>query len=296
MISNWKSLGGLAVATAWMSAGGWAGGLIGCGGGGSSTPPITEDVFCTQKAEKECQVTTRCGTASPAVCATQRKAVCLMAAAEAKQAGVRRFHVENVGACVNKTNSVYAKTTPITPAELADMADVCALVFHGDSATTCAVKYDCKDASRICDKGNCAVRVVKNKGQLCGNPGEVCSAGAYCAPDPANNNLFTCLGKAAQSMACSATIPCLENLRCDSTSTCQARVNATETCATNDDCIATAPYCDPYIGHKCDSGLSFAGGAAACADYGAGATGSGGSGGAGTGGSGGGDNDASTNG
>ena len=68
------------------------------------------------------------------------------------------------------------------------------------------------------------------------------------------------------------------HVHCDSTGVCQARANATESCATNDDCISTAPYCDPYIGHHCDSGLSFAGGAAACVDYGASAsTGTGGS-------------------
>jgi hypothetical protein len=51
-------------------------------------------------------------------------------------------------------------------------------------------------------------------------------------------------------------------------------------CTSNDDCGTAAPYCDPYVGSKCDLGLAFAGGAASCADYGGAApTGTGGSGG-----------------
>jgi hypothetical protein len=111
--------------------------------------------------------------------------------------------------------------------------------------------------------------------------------------DPARNNLFYCLAKAAQSAACSASIPCVENLHCDATSTCQPRVTS-GACTTDDDCASGVPYCDPYIGNKCDSGLGFIGGAPACADYGGTAGGLGGASG-GAGGSTGG-NDAATGG
>jgi hypothetical protein len=271
MIRSWKLLGSfVVVAAACVSL--W---IPGCGGGGSSTP-ITVGAFCQQKADKECQVTTRCGNATPSACSLQRVAVC-MAFANAATVAPRVFHPENVNACVNKTNSVYTKATAILPSDLADLDDVCNYVFQGNSTTTCAVKYDCATASKICDKGRCADKVTKNKDQLCGNPGEVCATGSYCKLDTASTT-YTCVAKGAQGAACDAATPCVEALRCDSTATCQPRANPTETCATNDDCATTAPYCDPYIGHKCDSGLSFGGGAAACVDYGAGAsTGTGGS-------------------
>ena len=99
---------------------------------------------------------------------------------------------------MNKTNAVYAKalSSQATPTDLADMDDVCAYVFQGDSTTTCTVKYDCA-GNKICDKGFCADKVTKNKGQPCGNPGEVCATGSYCAPDPAATNANpVCLAKA----------------------------------------------------------------------------------------------------
>jgi len=95
-------------------------------------------------------------------------------------------------------------------------------------------------------------------------------------------------------VACDATNPCVETLRC--AGTCVALVAAAGACTSNSDCASAAPYCDPYSGHKCEVGLAFAPTAtAACADYGGAAvSGTGGSpggtggtdgGGAGTGGS-----------
>jgi len=268
--------------------------LVGCGGGGSSTP-ITEDDFCGQKADKECQVVSKCGNVTKPACVAQRKTKCLTVVAASKTAP-RVFKPGNVGACVNKTNAVYAKTT-ITPTDMADLDNVCAYVFQGDSMTACAVKYDCAGGvdQKICDKGQCSVRTVKNKGQGCANPGEVCNpADSYCATAPGGASP-TCLAKAAQTETCSATLPCVPAMRCDgTTSTCVPRALATDSCTVNDDCATAAPYCDPYVGNHCDVGLSFAGGAAACADYGGGGSGTGGSSGGGTGGSSGGGTGGST--
>ena len=280
--TTWKVLGSFALGTAL---------LAGCGGGGSATP-ITPDDLCAQKADKECQVVSRCGNVTKPNCVAQRKALCLTVAASSTTA-VRKFRPGTVASCVNKANTVYAKTT-ITPTDLADLDNICAYVFQGDSATTCTVKYDCAGGvdAKICDKGQCSTKVVKNKGQGCANPGEVCNpADSYCA-NAAGASSPTCLAKALQSEACSATIPCIPTMRCDSgTNTCVPRAMATESCGTSEDCATAAPYCDPYIGHKCDVGLSFAAGALTCVDYGGGglSTGTGGSGGSGTGGASGGD-------
>ena len=260
--------------------------VSGCGGGSSS--PLTEDDFCTQKAQKECQVTARCGTMLTA-CETQRKAKCL-AFVTATRTARRVFTPTNVAGCVNKTNSIYAQQT-ITPANLADLDDVCNFVFQGTSADSCTVKYECAGSvnSKICDKGQCKAQMVTDKGAGC-------AAGSYCADDPATATVgdLVCVAKAGQSADCGATVPCLETFRCDATSnTCAARLASGESCTSSDDCASAAPYCDPYIGNKCDLGLSFAPGAAACVDYGGpGLTGTGGSGGGGTGGSGVGNSDA----
>jgi len=258
-----------------------------CGGGGSSTP-LTEDQFCVQKSQKECQVTDRCGLPTKDSCLAQRKAMCLAFAAASKTPP-RVFHPENVQRCIDKTGAVYAKSI-ITPTDLDDMNDACNYVFQGnvDKLAACTVKYDCK-GTVICDKGLCADQVVKQADQQCGNAGEICAAGQYCTGTPNK-----CTAKKAMGVACDATNPCVETLRC--AGTCVALVAAAGACTSNSDCASAAPYCDPYSGHKCEVGLAFAPTAtAACADYGGAAvSGTGGSpggtggtdgGGAGTGGS-----------
>jgi hypothetical protein len=271
MMKTWIWLGSAALATSLAVAA--------CGGGGSA--PLTEDQFCTQKATKECQVTARCGLATSDSCLTQRKALCLAFATAAK-VSPRVFHPENVPNCINKTNNVYAKST-ITPTDLADMNDACNYVFQGDidKGKACGVKYDCKGTA-ICDKGFCADKVQKGTGALCGNPGEVCGTGQYCTTG--TGTVYMCVARRAQDATCDAANPCIESLRCDVT--CKARVAAAGTCTVDDDCVSTAPYCDPYSGNKCEVGLVFAPTAtAACASYG-GATspGTGGAAGSGTGG------------
>src|SRR4029079_12232538 len=98
--------------------------------------------FCTQKAEKECQVTTKCVT-SATDCKTARKAKCMTFAATA-MTDVRMFRPENVPPCIDKVNSVYSKAT-ITPTDLTEMDDVCNYVFQGavEKLAACTTKYDC---------------------------------------------------------------------------------------------------------------------------------------------------------
>ena len=70
-------------------------------------------------------------------------------------------------------------------------------------------------------------------------------------------------------------------LRC-SNGTCTDRVAAQAACLTNDDCVSTAPYCDPAAGMRCDPGLSFSASSPSCCAFGgtgAGCSGTGGAGG-----------------
>jgi hypothetical protein len=254
--------------------------LAGCGGGGSSKP-LTESDFCAQKADAECQVTDRCVTTKDA-CKAERMALCTAFASAAKASGKRKFVAENVGTCINKTTAVFAKTSAITPADTADMDDACNYVFQGTGEVQiaeCTVKYDC--AGRVvCDKGFCANATTSAVNAPCAGPGAVCAMGSYCAPNASGN--LVCTAKGMTGATCSATAPCLETLRCAS-GTCRDRLEAGSDCTSNDDCLAAAPYCDPYAGNKCDTGLFFAPNSTSCDDFGVtgGTPGTGGSGGAG---------------
>jgi hypothetical protein len=277
------------------AAGGGAGGTAGTGGGGAGQggagqagsgagaggaatdsghdaggsdadrpPPITEDEFCALKAAQECQVTARCLTET-SVCVAQRKALCLDAGALARSSGTRLFRPGATAACIEKTAAVYAKPI-VTPADVADMNDVCAYVYQGDVAllSPCATKYDCDSPALICDKGFCGTLMVRAAGTPCGNPGEICGTGAYCGQNTAG--IFVCLARGNSGDACDATRLCLEALRC--ATTCDSRRAAGQSCASNDDCAAAAPFCDPFASSVCTAGLTFATGAPSCAAFG----------------------------
>lgn len=263
---------GLATASVTVLAA-WVAAVSGCGGGSSTS--VTPASYCNDKAVKECQVAAKCGT-DVMGCQTQRTTVCMAANAEALKSGMRFFTTGNVNDCLNQTNTVYSKanSSAATQADIDVMNDKCAYVFQGTSTTTCMVKYDCKDKSQICDKGLCAKQTPVAKDAFCVSPGQTCSSDSYCALDTSTNQL-KCLAKAAQGAPCSATVPCVDPYRCDSASgTCMTKLAAGALCNSSADCLPAAPYCDQYIGCKCDLGLSFAAGANACVDYGGAPSGS----------------------
>lgn len=249
----------------------WVAVVSGCGGGSST--PITEDSYCTDKAAKECQVAAKCATMLES-CKSQRKTIC-MAVNDASRSATRFFTPGNVSACVNQTNTVYAKanSSAATQVDIDGMNDTCAYVFQGMAASgaACTSKYDCKNKNQICDTKNgtalCSDKVTKNKGQPCGNHGEVCSNDSYCVMDSTGS--YTCTAKAAQGAACSAAVPCVDPYRCDAASgTCMTKLAQGTFCGSSADCLPAAPFCDQYVGCKCDLGLSFAAGALTCVDYG----------------------------
>jgi hypothetical protein len=265
----------------------------GCGGGGGTTA-VTPATFCAQVADKECQVTTKCGIADKTACTTVRAAKCMAQATE-RAVAPRVFTVANINNCVNQVNSVYSTNGMITVAKLDAMDDACQYVFQGNikEGKDCTVKYDC-EGTLICDTAKspslCAKKVVKNMGDLCGNPGEVCNTGSYCTK---MGDVFRCVAKLTANQACDVDAnPCVEALRCLA-GTCQTRADSGGACTSDDDCATTVPYCDPYIGNKCDQGLTFGGGAAACAAFGGSGSGGGTGGASGTGGNAGGTGGAS---
>jgi hypothetical protein len=259
--------------------------LVGAGCGGSSKPKTVDD-FCKEKVTAECQkVATKC-VSSVDTCVANRLSLCHDFAAQAQASGTRNFIPGNIGNCVSKTESVYGKNGAITPADLDSVDEACNWVFQGNAKEldACTVRFDCLDKNQICDKGLCAKPVNKNKGDLCGNPGEVCKTGAFCQMMAATT--YKCADKASLNQTCSEDIPCKEDLRC-ALGSCADRVGNTGSCSSDDDCDTAAPFCDPFAGNKCSQGLLFASGSNSCAGFtnpGSVTTGAGGHGGGGSGG------------
>jgi hypothetical protein len=262
--------------------------IAGCGGGKSSPPPTVMD-FCNMLAAAECKV--NCAGATPEPCETTRKAACMTAASMAMAGNTRFFTAANMGACISKSMAAYSSTTPIPPKTLTDIDRACNYVFQGTKkllSDACTSSYECAGATNgtvVCDKGLCAmVSAPKAAGMPCTNPGDVCATGNYCMMSSAT--LYVCTARVATGGACGSA-PCVEALRC-SGGTCTDRVAAGQACQIDDDCPTAAPFCDPYAGFICDTGLSFAAGSPSCTAFTMGTTGAGGAGGAtGTGGAGG---------
>jgi hypothetical protein len=229
------------------------------------------DSMCTDVAQQECQVASRCLVTADA-CQAARKAACLAVANQAT-ASNRKYNPKSAQPCVDKTQSTYQKAL-ITPDDLTQLADTCARVYEGsvDKGGSCTTDYDCS-SSRICtrqlvaatNEGHCGDKTVRSKGDGCADPGDICdvSQNLFCQ---AQTGTSTCVPAAAKGESCNPTLPCQPGLRCNIT--CQDGAAAGQPCQTNSDCASGAPYCDTYAGSICTPGLSFAVGAADCKGYG----------------------------
>src|SRR5580692_1623497 len=271
--------------------------LVGCKGSGSGGPTTTAD-FCEQYAEAVCQISTSCGVTATS-CETYQQGLCTASAATATADGKRTYSAANAQDCINKTKAAFGGTSPlITPSTMATLDRVCNYVFQGKGVQltdTCTTPYDCAgptDGTIVCDPGQhlCAKTTTVAGNQQCSGVGDVCAQDFYCATNASNVQI--CTAAATSGAACSDSIPCAHSLRCAG-GACSSLIQAGVTCSADSDCVSTAPYCDPYNGAKCDSGLQFAASSPSCMCFTTGAscsgssTGTGGAGGTGGSGSGG---------
>lgn len=218
------------------------------------------NAFCTAKAEAECNgIAAQCG-ATLDTCKQKLIPTCTADANTATTQG-RRYNAAAAPACVDKTNALYGAKT-IDPKKEAEQNDTCARVFAGQKAknSPCTTAYECQ-GSMICDKGVCSDLVVKNQGEACNNPGEVCAAGSFCGQQ---GELKFCLPKKQKGELCTAELPCVETLYC--LGSCKDKIAPGEACGSDDECSATAPYCDP-AGQRCTA-KSYAAGSPTCQEVG----------------------------
>jgi hypothetical protein len=235
--------------------------------------------FCKAKATAECQVASTCGI-DPDDCQTVRVALCNSDATDAMANGTREYVQGNAQACINLLNAsnVYgSNNSRILYAQLegkGSIADVCGRVFSGSAQTNkpCQTSFDCA-GDNICSPVTpgqssliCAPMVDKDSGDFCSDPGSTCATDTYCSMPSAGGG-YQCEAAKQDGQGCDATTPCVSTERCAPAGTCEPRVAANKPCASDADCLPTAPYCDPNVGKTCAAGLSFANGAPDCSGY-----------------------------
>jgi hypothetical protein len=222
---------------------------------------MTEDSFCEEYARIECsKVATFCSF-PPADCQPIRKEACRVSATSHKTGG-RQFNPGNTDACLKKLEDAY-KTLPISAAMLKTVDDTCDRVFGGAAKATdpCTADFDCS-GTLVCDKGHCGALKLVPSLSGCANIGERCQPDEFCSNDNPNQ-LFFCVKRVQQGVACSLSRPCAAGLRCQDV--CIPKVE-NGACAIDDDC--QSGYCNRYITPRtCGVGLTFSPGAPSCMAY-----------------------------
>jgi hypothetical protein len=236
-------------------------GLLACH---NEPDPLTPNQFFQQRAQAVCSaLETACWLSVPTCTAARINEYQLEY--QAALAAYRDFIPSNAQTCVDKVSEVYGKLkngmVAMPASDYQAMQATCANVYRGASPANgaCLVDQDCLGSSLICDKGFCGTGSMKEIGAGCGNIGETCVPGAYCAPNPITG-FAVCTAKAGLQADCTAT-PCLETLRC-AAGFCQARLTLGGACTSDGDC-GTGLFCEPYA-HQCSGDIRFAPGTDAC--------------------------------
>ena len=226
--------------------------------------PLTQTEYCTEYAQDLCEgIVTAC-LIPELNCTTAHLAECTSQAQEQASAG-RVFLPSNAEAYLNKVNANFSKLNQGSVAlgvlDYQSMIQARDKVYRGTAAINAPCPNnddaDCIDGL-VCDKGYCGTaKMVSQGGAGCANIGEYCSLGYYCTEA---SGVYSCATKVGLGGACSAVVPCLENLRClDNVCTAQAEIGMA--CSVDQDC--NSGFCHPYAG-KCAKDIRFADGSAAC--------------------------------
>jgi hypothetical protein len=236
--------------------------LVGCDS--QQDDPLTQTEYCTEYAQYVCEgIETAC-LIPELNCTTARLAECTSQAQAQVSAG-RVFLPSNADIYLSKVSTNYSKlnqgSVALGVSDYKAMLQARDKVYRGKAIAyePCpnGADADCIDGL-VCDKDYCGTaKMVSQGGAGCANIGEYCSQGYYCSNA---SGAYFCANKVGLGGACSAAVPCLENLRCsDGVCTVQAEIGIA--CSVDQDC--SSGFCHPYAG-KCAKDIRFADGSAAC--------------------------------
>jgi hypothetical protein len=234
--------------------------LMGCSS--QQDDPLTQTEYCTEYAQYVCEgIVTACLTTETS-CKAAHLAECSSQAQEQYSYG-REFLPSNAEIYLSKVSTNYSKlnqgSVALGVSDYKAMIQARDKVYRGKAIANepCpnGADADCIDGL-VCDKGYCGTAKMVSQGG-CANIGEYCSQGYYCSEA---GGVYSCATKVGLGGACSAAVPCLENLRCsDGVCTVQAEIGMA--CSVDQDC--SSGFCHPYAG-KCAKDIRFADGSAAC--------------------------------
>jgi hypothetical protein len=247
---------------------------IACSASTASNPYPDVSSFCSAVAKAECQDNAVCAI-DQTQCETYRTSVCQQDAASAQASG-RTYNSDNAKACIDALNGAFGNgASKVTYQQLygsGSITDKCERVFVGNAGNggACQTNYDCTDSSEICAPvpgmtgSQCAKPTQKNLGDACADPGDQCADGSYCSTQ--GGGIPKCVASAADGAPCPSGVQCVSSDFCNG-GICAAKSGPGGPCTQDSDCNSQAPYCDPYAGHICTIGLTFATGAPDCKGY-----------------------------
>jgi hypothetical protein len=240
----------------------------------SSTPSPYANVgeYCTAYAKAICQISAACQF-DPTTCEAYQTPLCN---ARAQQSMATRVYTPgNVKPCIDAVNAAFGNgATSVTAAQLSNIDSVCAQVFPGTAAegATCTSAADCAASGDVCASApgitgqTCAQPTQKQLNDVCADPGDVCPANAYCAPQSGTSR---CVPAQMPGQACSSTQPCDSADYCGN-GTCKALATQGAPCTTSANCMPGL-LCDTYtsaaVGTACVTAYTFARGSVDCEGF-----------------------------
>jgi hypothetical protein len=199
----------------------------------------SEADFCAAIAAAECTdaVVDACYASAPEKLAEDR-AKCVGLRKEAARCNPSSFAYfpEYADACVASRAKIYADAE-LTKTEIEDDYEACLPVFSrgGGEGSVCTTDIDCDTAADLrCvvkgtpAQGACYVPVEAAGGDECIEADTLCADTHYC--DGSN-----CLTRKSAGAACSDTILCGVDLKCEAL-TCVEKLGGGETCTADEDC------------------------------------------------------------
>jgi hypothetical protein len=224
---------------------------------GCTGDSLSEERFCAEYAELECQTLAGWCGLTEAACQADREAACA-ARVQVVRSGSHPYDRRAAVACTSALASAY-RTQPIPIASLREMEAICDRVYHGHNEVGqgCRSGLDCRDGL-ICWSGFCAREKLVGANGPCDQPGYRCLPEYHCE---FRNQANYCTPSVPVGQSCSSD-PCQAHLRCQNM-VCANRAPVGTECDRDLDCALPAAYCNPYTGLCADS-LSFTPGSYAC--------------------------------